>query len=205
MEPLPPGTTYPLKEWERQDKLNVELVGYGWEEKRVIVRFHLPKDRDVGRIQLAITFMCRDVKHSKNWMCEYCGASARETHIVTNSWHHLEPPKLVVYIHYVCDMDQRHVLDGLRMTHDMHNLANMGRLGPFPTSFPPKQPGVTYPLAGSCACCERDETANDPGNLKKCSQCKLTRYCSNECQKKDWPRHKVTCNKIFSVKFENWE
>ncbi len=88
----------------------------------MIVRFHLPKDRDVGRIQLAITFMCRDVKHSKNWMCEYCGmcrkisidacvavipqyrisgASARETHIVTNSWHHLEPPKLVVYVRLV--------------------------------------------------------------------------------------------------------
>ncbi|KAI0721018.1 hypothetical protein C8T65DRAFT_705492 [Cerioporus squamosus] len=177
MEPFPPGTTYPLKDWERQGKLNVELIGYGWEEKQVIVRLHLSKD--------PLTFMGRDVKHSKNWMCEFCGAPARETHIMVNSWHQLEPPKLIVYIHYVCDMDQRHVLDGLRMTHNMLNVAAMGRLGPFPTTFPPKQLGVTYLLAGSCACCQRDETTNDPGSLKKCSQCKLTRYCSVECQKTD--------------------
>ena len=30
MEPFPPGTTYPLKDWEREGKLNIELVGYGW-------------------------------------------------------------------------------------------------------------------------------------------------------------------------------
>ena len=38
-----------------------------------MVRFHLPKDRDTERIQLAMMFMCRDVKHCKNWMCEFCG------------------------------------------------------------------------------------------------------------------------------------
>ena len=32
------------------------------------------------------------------------------------------------------------------------------------------------PLAGSCACCERDETAESTAALKKCSKCKLTRY-----------------------------
>ena len=33
------------------------------------------------------------------------------------------------------------------------------------------------PLAGSCACCERDETraAGGGADLKKCSKCKLTR------------------------------
>ncbi len=123
-----------------------------------------------------------------------------------------------------------------------------GQLGPFPTSFPSRQPNAIYPLAGSCACCERDETVNLGTALKKCSGCKLTRCVSDcrpsaacyrvligilvlllldivgectislfialymalkrhsvECQKKDWPRHKVTCSKIYSVNFENWE
>lgn len=43
------------------------------QERRVMVRFHLPKDRDTGRMQLALLFMGRDVKHSKNWLCEFCG------------------------------------------------------------------------------------------------------------------------------------
>ncbi|KAI0709321.1 hypothetical protein C8Q76DRAFT_742985 [Earliella scabrosa] len=195
----------PPKDWEKADKLNIELIGYGWQERRVMVRFHLPKDRDTERIQLAMMFMCRDVKHCKNWMCEFCGAPSRETHVQTLSWQHLDPPRLVVYIHYVCDMDQPHVLNGLRSAHNMMNMASMGQLGPFNASLPEKQPGVVYPLAGSCACCERDDTVNLGPALKKCSGCKLTRYCSVGCQKKDWPRHKVTCNKIYSVNFENWE
>ncbi|KAI0807509.1 hypothetical protein C8Q74DRAFT_1227877 [Fomes fomentarius] len=194
----------PLKDWERADKLNIELVGYGWQERRVMVRFHLPKDRDTGRMQLALLFMGRDVKHSKNWLCEFCGAPSRETHVQTLSWQHLDPPRLIVYIHYVCDFDQPHVINGLRASHDLLNSVN-GQLGPFPTSFPSRQPNAIYPLAGSCACCERDETVNLGTALKKCSGCKLTRYCSVECQKKDWPRHKVTCSKIYSVNFENWE
>ncbi|KAI0748202.1 hypothetical protein C8Q80DRAFT_724437 [Daedaleopsis nitida] len=195
----------PLKEWEKADKLNVELVGYGWQEKRVIVRFHLPPDRDQHRVKLALAFMGFDVKHSKKWLCESCGAPARETHFQTLSWPHLETPRLIAYVHFVCSMDESHVLEGLRESHDMMNLVNMGMLGPFPTSFPDRQPDAVYPLAGSCACCKRDETANQETGLKKCGKCKLTRYCSVECQKQDWPRHKVTCEKIRSVVFENWD
>lgn len=32
-------------------------------------------------------------------------------------------------------------------------------------------------------------------NLGKCSGCKVTYYCSNECQHKDWQKHKTTCKK----------
>ncbi|PIL24064.1 hypothetical protein GSI_13815 [Ganoderma sinense ZZ0214-1] len=194
----------PLKDWERTDKLNVELIGYGWDERRVMVRFHLPKDRDPERIQTALRYVGRDVKHSKNWTCEFCGKPSRETHVQTMFWHHLDPPRVIVYIHYVCDMDKPHVQAGLTEYHNMMDSVNQGHLGPMPDFPPPKPSGLVYPLAGSCACCERDATAADTADMKKCSKCKLTRYCGAECQKKDWPRHKVACGQIYSVNFENW-
>lgn len=30
---------------------------------------------------------------------------------------------------------------------------------------------------------------------KRCSRCGITRYCSTECQRKDWPVHKLKCVK----------
>ncbi|KAI0667221.1 hypothetical protein C8Q78DRAFT_1071983 [Trametes maxima] len=193
----------PLRDWERSDKLNLELVAYGTGEKRVTVRFHLPKDRDTGRIQLVTMLMIRDVKHSKDWTCEWCGLPARESHVETLSWQHLEPPRLVIYIHFVCDMEARHVRQGIEVNRNFLSMVHGGSLGPAQPPPPPRMPGETYPLAGSCACCQRDVTAGKD-DLKRCSRCKLTRYCGAECQKKDWARHKVTCGMVFSVNFENW-
>lgn len=31
--------------------------------------------------------------------------------------------------------------------------------------------------------------------LLTCSRCKKTRYCSKECQKRAWPKHKASCDK----------
>ena len=28
----------------------------------------------------------------------------------------------------------------------------------------------------------------------RCSKCRLTSYCNRECQRKDWPNHKKSCN-----------
>ncbi|KAK2593750.1 hypothetical protein QQS21_008568 [Conoideocrella luteorostrata] len=35
--------------------------------------------------------------------------------------------------------------------------------------------------------------AKDGSILKKCMRCKIARYCSAECQKKDWKKHRMEC------------
>jgi hypothetical protein len=43
-----------------------------------------------------------------------------------------------------------------------------------------------------CASCGTPES--DPEKpLKPCSKCQTVRYCSRDCQKKDWKVHKKTC------------
>lgn len=37
--------------------------------------------------------------------------------------------------------------------------------------------------------------------LKKCGNCKGVYYCSRECQKADWPTHKIQCRQHDSAKF----
>lgn len=39
-----------------------------------------------------------------------------------------------------------------------------------------------------CAYCHKTEE-----HLRRCSRCKRVFYCSKECQQKDWPSHKPTC------------
>lgn len=42
-----------------------------------------------------------------------------------------------------------------------------------------------------CLQCGASKTPND-NDLLKCSRCKVATYCSRECQRKDWKRHKHT-------------
>lgn len=52
----------------------------------------------------------------------------------------------------------------------------------------------------SCQKCGKE------ANLKKCSGCKFIRYCSQECQKNDWTRHKLKCSALKqSLSEENIE
>jgi hypothetical protein len=37
------------------------------------------------------------------------------------------------------------------------------------------------------------ETCQNVGPWKKCGRCKTTPYCSLECQRKDWEKHKISC------------
>jgi hypothetical protein len=43
-------------------------------------------------------------------------------------------------------------------------------------------------------CLKCDAATTKAGNpLLKCSKCKTAQYCSPDCQKKDWKKHKQTC------------
>ena len=44
-----------------------------------------------------------------------------------------------------------------------------------------------------CAVCSKT-TASTGAKLKSCALCRGVRYCSSECQKADWPNHKLTCS-----------
>ena len=45
--------------------------------------------------------------------------------------------------------------------------------------------------AGSTCCTCSNQML--PDNVMRCSRCKKAAYCNRECQKKDWPRHKLQC------------
>eukprot|EP00475_Leptophrys_vorax_P021833 TRINITY_DN2966_c0_g1_i1.p1 TRINITY_DN2966_c0_g1~~TRINITY_DN2966_c0_g1_i1.p1 ORF type:complete len:193 (-),score=63.83 TRINITY_DN2966_c0_g1_i1:181-759(-) len=40
----------------------------------------------------------------------------------------------------------------------------------------------------TCSACGKSE-----GQMKLCSACKKAAYCSQQCQKNDWPKHKQSC------------
>ena len=47
------------------------------------------------------------------------------------------------------------------------------------------------PIPGRCWYCNSEDLRVE---LKKCSQCKMSQYCSKECQVADWKRgHKKEC------------
>ena len=45
-----------------------------------------------------------------------------------------------------------------------------------------------HPFVRCCAHCEKSRA-----DLKRCSRCHTTNYCSSDCQRSDWKRHKVAC------------
>ncbi|KAH8767719.1 hypothetical protein BGZ57DRAFT_923204 [Hyaloscypha finlandica] len=53
-----------------------------------------------------------------------------------------------------------------------------------------------------CASCSALET--DPEKpLKPCAKCQTVRYCSRDCQKKDWKLHKKICASAAQIYAQN--
>ena len=49
----------------------------------------------------------------------------------------------------------------------------------------------TLPKMGGCKNCQQEK---DRAMLSVCSKCRISHYCSRECQIEDWPRHKRDCD-----------
>jgi len=57
-------------------------------------------------------------------------------------------------------------------------------------SLPPQQQAnITLK---QCNGCKKQETQQN--QFQRCGKCKKVYYCSKECQRRDWPNHKKTCN-----------
>jgi len=53
---------------------------------------------------------------------------------------------------------------------------------------------LDVPVIHGCVACHKVE------GVRKCGQCKYASYCSIDCQKKDWPTHKLECVKAKEFK-----
>ncbi|KDQ17582.1 hypothetical protein BOTBODRAFT_29757 [Botryobasidium botryosum FD-172 SS1] len=51
-----------------------------------------------------------------------------------------------------------------------------------------------------CAICGKTSRETRPLKLKRCSGCRTRIYCDIDCQRVDWPSHKVTCKKKWHDK-----
>ncbi|KAI0192520.1 hypothetical protein F4808DRAFT_475476 [Astrocystis sublimbata] len=67
------------------------------------------------------------------------------------------------------------------------NLSDLSNPGEVETAGVDKAPGE-----GGCASCGREKQANGR-DLLDCSRCKKVKYCSHECQKRAWKKHKHLC------------
>ncbi|KAK1229341.1 hypothetical protein PQX77_007595 [Marasmius sp. AFHP31] len=92
-------------------ELQVEAFAYGENGKRVEVKLHprVPEDRlgkppQIGEwgLDFAKTLL-HDVKHAEKWKCEFCGDHAKLPRVQAGFWTHLNPPRLVLYVHETCD------------------------------------------------------------------------------------------------------
>ncbi|TCD65878.1 hypothetical protein EIP91_002038 [Steccherinum ochraceum] len=133
-----------------------------------------------------------DVKHSAEWYCEFCDKPSMETHEVMMGWLHINPPKLVVWTHHVCDA----VVGECALK--LKDFDSVPGLPPSVPMIPPRDPSKTYtfPLARTCLYCKNDSSEQQ---MSRCSRCRLSRYCGTQCQRADWPRHKKVCKMVDSA------
>ncbi|KIM92367.1 hypothetical protein PILCRDRAFT_810421 [Piloderma croceum F 1598] len=192
-------------------QLELIVITYGFTERRVEIEMRptIPSDY-VGNVneltrwaQMFSLGFGRDVKHTERWACYVCGKPARETQFDVMSWLHLLQPKLNIYVHHICEAGGGPCHEQIKAQTMMMRIQSGAPGSPAPHL--PMPSGVTsFPLAGSCANCQKDETAKADFSISRCGKCKLIRYCGVDCQKADWNRHKKVCKTITDVKWENW-
>ncbi|TEB18985.1 hypothetical protein FA13DRAFT_1647533, partial [Coprinellus micaceus] len=142
--------------------------------------------------------MSPDFKFTNEWGCEICGKQARESKYNVVYWTHLPQPRVVFYIHNLCEAGMNYchkvIKDQERVINAMHMMPS-----PPDPSWPNtdhRTPESPYPAASSCAKSNDEKTAKKGFKMSRCSTCKLTRYCCGDflcnpgCQKADWSRHK---------------
>ncbi|KAF9254326.1 hypothetical protein L218DRAFT_550929 [Marasmius fiardii PR-910] len=192
----------PRPEYEElPNELQVEAFAYGENEKCIEIKLH-PRvpDNLLGNPNTiagwAVDFarkLLKDVKHIEKWKCEFCGKHAQAIKAQAGFWTHLTPPRMVLYIHEICDSGPCAVQP------DLLNLTM--NLPPGTLNTIDFERNTVLPVSGSCINCGRDQGMLPDGKLRelsRCGTCKLTR----DCQKADWPRHKhehVVCKAIRSV------
>lgn len=71
---------------------------------------------------------------------------------------------------------------------DMKSFLQVQSHGRENKSSPTEQICVTDDFDQSCTYC------NVRTNVRKCSRCKIAKYCSVKCQRSHWPRHKMNCS-----------
>ncbi|EJD52555.1 hypothetical protein AURDEDRAFT_111215 [Auricularia subglabra TFB-10046 SS5] len=137
-----------------------------------------------------------DVKHSRNWRCEFCKKFARETVWSMASWLHLNPPRMNSYVHHLCNAGAGPCAEAFAEQN-----AEAARLAGHPPSWKPiGRPSPKYPMSATCAMCH-EETESVRKSLKQCSRCKFTRYCGIKCQKEHYTAHKTFCKSVKDVKW----
>ncbi|KLO17771.1 hypothetical protein SCHPADRAFT_846040 [Schizopora paradoxa] len=183
------------------DPLNDERFGEHQRRCELTLYPRLPhnrmtKDEITSFAKQFLFYQWPDFKHTQFWHCEICDKPTRISQTTTMSWTRLDPPRVLSYIHFCCDIREGKCAETLREMEIARRAMTPGA-PPTPPVFEPDT--HWYPFASSCAGCQED-TSSRP-NLSHCGGCKLTRYCSETCQRADWRRHKPFCKTKKTVKW----
>ncbi|KAJ6509325.1 hypothetical protein C8R47DRAFT_1098310 [Mycena vitilis] len=187
-------------------QFTVEITAYGFEGRHVKIQMEsvIPPGVSVQAWlpEFARAF-CPDIKHSGKWLCSECGKPARDAQYDIMSWLHLPEPKLVIYVHQLCETKDGPCDRSAKAESDLWRRE---------AGHPPNPPNSTrninpvdQPLSRGCVHCHRDPFEAPKVKLKRCGRCKLTRYCSVGCQTADWNRHKSVCKSITGIEYGKWD